>query len=129
MPSSQRKLEKLFRRMNAVRQRMGLSWPEWEKRAGLTRGRVYDSVRQGSMPAADAMLAMARVVGTTVEWLLTGEDPKIEVIAREQEKGYDKQVGRAIRQIEEGLDILRAKDRNDTQSRDVRKLRCDNSAT
>ena len=60
-------------RLQKVLHDMGWSEREFERRAGLGRGRI-GAIRRGSAPAPDALLALAKAANVSVEWLLTGQD-------------------------------------------------------
>lgn len=50
---------------------------EYERRAGISRGRI-DSIRRGRTPGVDCVVALARAAGVSVKWFASGEGEMFE---------------------------------------------------
>lgn len=66
--------------------RNGISGLELDRRAGLSQGRVA-AIRRGMVPGVDAVQAIARCMGVTVDWLLT-DHAASGAMAAEKEEAY-----------------------------------------
>ncbi|HOQ87811.1 MAG TPA: helix-turn-helix domain-containing protein [Phycisphaerae bacterium] len=47
----------------------GYAWAKIERNAGLSRNRISNMINQGTMPAADDGIKLARALGVSAEWL------------------------------------------------------------
>lgn len=67
-------------RLRQVMQESGIGPTQWSESAALSRPALTTLLKRldagNGHPSADTMLRLARTAGVTVDWLLTGEEPR-----------------------------------------------------
>ena len=77
----QNKLDNLFaERLKSEMKYHGMTQVNLAKKTGISFSSINGYLYEGKMPRADAAVAIAKVLGTSVEYLITGEDVDIEII-------------------------------------------------
>ncbi len=107
------------RRLRALRKEKGLSQTDLARLAGLHMMQVGKYERAEGYPAAESLLGLARALGVTVDFLLTGEnEPQRDTLAfhfpllLEKVREMDRELDRSeIQPVLEFLDAFLAKKR------------------
>lgn len=66
----------MYTRYCILRDEKGLKDADVSKETGITKSTFTDWKKGKSKPNADKVLLIAKVLGTTVEYLMTGEEPE-----------------------------------------------------
>jgi transcriptional regulator with XRE-family HTH domain len=66
------------RRIVLLRQRLGLSQVAFARQAGISRNALITYERGGGVPKSGALARIAKVGGSSVDWLLNGRLPRAQ---------------------------------------------------
>lgn len=79
-------MEYFIDRLEKVLKDKGISKTELAEKNGIRRPTISDWKKNGAVPSGDVCLKIARYLGVSAEWLISGEETKDYIPAEEKKR-------------------------------------------